>query len=690
MKKILYYFNKVKKMSFSELFLTIFYVYIKPRFMYLNKLKSVFFSTQINTFRYSLIPFFSSKINLNFSYNKKIFEYVCNKYCNHYFDLLGSGWIKNSFAENSFGFMGYKYPELILSRDLDNKWLEEILAKNDLKKAKEIYVNISSDYIPIDWQKDFKSGFRWSAKTWYLDLQYGNKLGVDIKVPWELSRLQHLVRLSVFFSIDKTEKEYIVKEYENQVMDFIAQNPPCKGVNWRCTMDVGIRTANLAMSYSIMKSSGAVFSSFFERLLAASIYTHCKFIRRNLEWSASCKSNHYLSDVCGLLFGAALLKNTFKGKIWLKFARNEIVKELFLQFHDDGSNFESSVAYHRLSSELIVYSLALIRKLSNEGLIKSVDPNCYDRIYKLGKFSFDTILPDGTLYQCGDNDSGHFFNITPIGDFISTSEVKKKYCNLKDYNGMNDEDLYFDENMNCVDGLLCVINQLINSNFKVKNECLFEKKIINAFCCEYNNYNYIKDKVESVNINFSDFKYKTTKVYSIRDCDLSDLNYKVYPDFGLTIYTAKDIYLAICWSDNGQNGNAGHTHNDKLSYELWIKGNPIIRDPGTFVYTPLPEERNKFRSVNAHSTIITSNEQNDYLSLFSMRNNTRCSLLSLSNNKCSIFLEYGEVKQKRCFSITEKNIIIDNYSNEKFVENYEQRFLTAGYGKLLNFGGAKG
>ncbi|MBA7523115.1 hypothetical protein ES705_15238 [subsurface metagenome] len=43
----------------------------------------------------------------------------------------------------------------------------------------------------IDWHFDFKSGYRWNPKKYYKDIEipYGK---ADIKVPWELSRFQHL------------------------------------------------------------------------------------------------------------------------------------------------------------------------------------------------------------------------------------------------------------------------------------------------------------------------------------------------------------------------------------------------------------------------------------------------------------------------------------------------------------------
>lgn len=688
MKTLFYYIDKISKMTFKEFLYTFYSLYLKNNFLKAMKLFCAVFSPLKLSSSLTLTPFFKNIEIIIPETSLKSFEYVCEKYCSHYFDLLGSGWIKNSFAENSFGLMGYKYPELVLQRDSNNEWLKKILSKADSRKAAKIYEHISKNYLPIDWQKDFKSGCRWSAKTWYLDLKYGDKIGVDIKVPWELSRLQHLTRIAIFYSNKKTKNDCLINEYKNQLMDFIAQNPPLKGVNWRCTMDVGIRTANMALSYSIMKSSGAEFDSFFEKLFAASIYSHCNFIYKNLEWSATCRSNHYLSDICGLLFGAALLSDCPKKRKWLRFARKEIENELFLQFNEDGSNFEASVAYHRLSAELITYSVALINKLSADGLVEKLPQKSFDRIYRIGKFSYDTLLPDGTLYQCGDNDSGRFFNITPIGEFTTVKDIKKKYLNLSNYNCLDDDEEYFDETVNCVDGLLCAVNQLIGSDFLVTRPVCLEGAVVNAICPTKSAFSFSETPEQRSEFKNADslysYEYKSIKEIPLENISIKGLRRVVYPNFGLTIFRSKDLFFAICWSQNGQNGNAGHTHNDKLSFELWLNNTPVFRDPGTFVYTALPDERNRFRSVTSHSALITKDEQNKYLTMFSMEDDARCSLLECSDCKCSLLLRFGNTMQKREFTISNDCIIIKNESNVPFEDNFTQNCLATGYGKLIN------
>ena len=47
----------------------------------------------------------------------------------------------------------------------------------------------------IDWHRDFKSGLAWDPSTHHLDVTIVRGDGSDIKVPWELSRFQHLTVL---------------------------------------------------------------------------------------------------------------------------------------------------------------------------------------------------------------------------------------------------------------------------------------------------------------------------------------------------------------------------------------------------------------------------------------------------------------------------------------------------------------
>jgi hypothetical protein len=79
-------------------------------------------------------------------------------------------------------------------------------------------------------------------------------------------------------------------------------------------------------------------------------------------------------------------------------------------------------------------------------------------------------------------------------------------------------------------------------------------------------------------------------------------------------------------------GNGGHAHNDQLSMELVADGVAFLVDPGTYLYTPLPNRRNQLRATAAHNTIVSDVEQNGWrlgrLGLFSMSQVARVEVLA--------------------------------------------------------------
>ena len=103
-------------------------------------------------------------------------------------------------------------------------------------------------YAPIDWALDpirqlrFKEGF--SHLTWEL---YRDRPGnADVKFPWELARCQHFLQLAQAWICTKNPK--YAQEILSQISDFNEANSAGIGVNWTCTMDVGLRAASWAIA----------------------------------------------------------------------------------------------------------------------------------------------------------------------------------------------------------------------------------------------------------------------------------------------------------------------------------------------------------------------------------------------------------------------------------------------------------
>jgi len=673
------------------------------------------------------------------SIDKNIISYHLEMYLSHRFDLLGSGWINNSYSSKSLGLEEYKYDMNLDISSFDDKgeWLNKVILPSHLNLSRKIWKLINKNYIPIDWGKDSKSGYRWSAKTWYKDCRNRLPIGVDLKVPWELSRMQHLLQISIFaVTSDKNIQTNIIREFHDQILDFISTNPPAMGVNWTCTMDVGIRITNMILAYDILKQldTDNILNDDFQTYFSRSIYDHGRHIIENLEYSEELSSNHYLANIVGILFISVYLKDKYEMENWLVFGIQELIREFDKQFYDDGSNFEGSTNYHRLSGELIVYSVALIQGLSEEKIktISNYDhtkwkyqpkllrpsdqkwnldsrqyfPDWFmNRLYKAGLFTMDLTKIDGTVPQIGDNDSGRLFKITPIGKFITNELAEKKYTNLNGYNELikgnvldSKKDRYWDENILNHMGFISSLFALYNTNDKYFNAFLLEKSLIDTLSRK----KYLTFNKEEINfkgskhrISYDENKlpYEQEKIIKPKlqkDINLlENLCSSFYYNSGIYLFKSDRLYLCLNAGPNGQNDNGGHAHNDKLSIELSIDNENIFLDPGTYLYTPIPIRRNLFRSINAHNTIhIKDAEHNRWkegrLGLFHMYNDAKCDLLSITETSIKILLRFREYICLRSVKINENCIVIKDLASHPIIAKTNNfGYFSNGYGKLI-------
>ena len=662
---------------------------INRRIDFINKNTHINFNVPIIKTSYINIK----ELNLS-NIDPNVAKYLSKMYINHRFDLLGSGWIKNSYDSVAFGLEGYKY---------------------DMNVAAPS--SVSEGYEPIDWQKDFKSGFRWSEKKWYKDQRIAHKPGSDIKVPWELARLQHLPQLAIFTMMDPNLKEQNLKEFKNQILDFICNNPPRMGVNWTCTMDVSIRVANMLVAYDMFSQMDGDknLDENFKQIFSNSIYEHALHIVNNLEYSPILTSNHYLSDIAGLLYACSYLDGSDEIDTWLVFAIQEIIGEMKKEFYEDGGNFESSISYHRLSAELMIYSVALINGLDKKRCSilgkynykiwkktpkllplqkqefgiendRIIFPQWFiDRLYKIGRFTIDITKPNGKVPQFGDNDSGRFFRFSPNGEFLTNKQATQKYLNLEKF--PSDDELFWDEDIINHATLIGVFEGIFDDDI-FKSDFKFEKSFIKTmakFELKIGDKDYKTIEIVDKDVDFDGLKFSQINEFHI--LNLNNIRKYFYPDSGIFVFKGAKFYLAICATPLGQNNHGGHTHNDKLGYELWIDGRDIVRDPGSYLYTPILGRRNEFRSVKAHNVpIVEDLEQNSWgegaIGLFGMFSECRCEVVDFGENFVSLAAEYKGVEIIRKFEIKEEKLEIIDMANREF---YYSKFelYSNGYGKLM-------
>jgi hypothetical protein len=373
----------------------------------------------------------------------------------NWFDLLGSGWLNVRYGMVCPGIEGTAYePGEAVIPDIDGAWLEGRINEANLAESRRIWRLVDPDYRPIDWQVDFRSGFIWGEKTWSKDIRIGAARWADVKVPWELARMQHLSTLAWAYALardgdaDAAPPEAYLRAFRNQVLDFIATNPPRYGVNWVTAMDVAVRAANWIVAHDLFRASGAALDDAFESVLKRSLAEHGAHIVANLEKYPEGRGNHYLADVAGLLFIATALG----ARDWLAFGERQLLAETQYQFGADGAGFEASTCYHRLSAEMVAFATAL-RRLD--------DPHHLARVAAMGAFTRAITKPNGRVPQIGDNDSGRFLKLHPIFETISAAEAKARYANLDLWAGLPEGAPYLDEDFLDHRPLVALIDALL-------------------------------------------------------------------------------------------------------------------------------------------------------------------------------------------------------------------------------------
>ncbi|WP_198006666.1 alginate lyase family protein [Psychromonas sp. CNPT3] len=413
----------------------------------------------------------------------------------------------------------------------------------------------------IPWNKDFKSNFVWE-NIFYKDIVLVDlNNSADVKIPWEVSRFQHFFCLGKAYWITGDAKYFT--EMKFQTSDWIDSNPYCFSVNWTCAMDVGIRAVNWIHAYFHFEEPINQDKKFKDKF-NQSLYQHGQFIFRNLENGEKLKNNHYLSNLVGLIYLGlyfCAFKENKEHEKWLCFSMKELEKEMFIQNHIDGSNYETSTSYHRLVTELFFFAMLLTEK-NKINFTESFRM----RLELMHEFLMNITKTNGTSPLIGDVDDGR---LLIISDYYGW---KKNALN----NTLGLAGLYFKR------------KDFSQYGSAYKEECLWISGLVN----------YDQDRTLTNGKSIS------------------------YPDGGLYFLKNKAIYCAIRCGALSLRGKGGHSHNDQLAIELNILGEDFFIDPGVDVYTADYKSRNKFRSTKMHNTVsIDGDEQNDFdeKSLFQMK-----------------------------------------------------------------------
>lgn len=654
--------------------------------------------------------------------------FLCRMYAQHRFDYLGSGFVPSHYGARAVGVEGHRYGPFPLAGEPDpaGQWLAEVVHPNHLTVSRKIWAEIrrlDPGYRPIDWQLDGKSGFRWDARQLFR-LATGvarTAPGADIIVPWERSRLQHLPRLLAW----SPDRRAAVLESQCQMLDFMMANPIGMGVNFSCAMDVALRNASMLLAWDLMKHlAPQEVGPGFESLLARYLLESAEHIKRDIEYWGGRTNNHYVADVLGILYTGAYLQEPRLCPAYVAFGAQELRRCMERDFFPDGSCFEGSACYHRLTGEMMVWGAGLLLACPEDTLRAAAAANprgwqCvaplrqpdfawladpadlfWTRLARGGQFSLDLTKPNAEVAQFGDDDSGRFASITPLGLMRPTAQLRERYLQWAGEIDLPEEPALFDEAMlnhgayvSAVRGLLGQPEQDIPAGLL----CRFEFTLFRRLGARLpRGAHGVPERARSVlpPVPRVDLAYEKTTSFAVEDpSQLDGLRPVLYPDFQVAILRNDRMFVALAGLANpDQYHRLGHSHNDKASVELHVDGRDVLSDPGTYLYTPVPERRRQFRDVDAHNTIRVegcvqnpprSSRNDRWDGLFWLDRRCRVLGLSASGRTLSVVVACEDLVHHREVEVTEEAIVVRDRCNKPF----EQRFnplpwVSKGYGRL--------
>lgn len=515
-------------------------------------------------------------------------------------------------------------------------------------------------YEPIDWHVDSISGYRWDPKTWYRGISYGVVPGADVKVPWELSRLQHVGALGLAWRYAPGTREGAAapQEFVSQVVDWLAANPVRRGVSWACTMDVALRAVSWLTGVALLDGATALTAE-FRWLLARAIHLHGEHIERNLEYDPARAGNHYLADVLGLVAIGAACPEAPAADRWLAYGLQETASEARREILPDGADLEGSTAYHAFVLEMFLAATAIAVRLPKprlERLLRAwpagprlgapalrpleeqeldiadpavFPPDHYERLAAAAELLAELTDERGLLPQVGDHDSGRVFKLAP--DLVPVAD-----------HGFAEEPRDWRQPLALAGALLARPDLAASADRYALNAAL----VVPAPAGER--------VLPSASV-------RRLGAPGGRDGTLA-----LFPEGGLAVARRGDLRLVATFARVPPAGTGGHHHNDLLAFEVSWRGVPLVVDGGSYLYTCLPDVRDEFRCTNAHSTIaVQGREQRRWpgagVSLFMVTGDADVALLAAEPGRMGLECRYQGVIHRRTFTWTDCALVVEDY-----------------------------
>jgi hypothetical protein len=308
---------------------------------------------------------------------------------------IGLNPVKRIKANLKSGVFFRDYVGSFVCHEFDTTWLT----------GQFYFGNIHKDNEGIPkWHSNCINGVDINVPTspWYLIPDFDSELG-DIKGVWEASRFDWVITFSQSI---KSGDCASTKKINLWLLDWVKNNPPYQGANWKCGQEASIRVMHLALAAQLL---GQVTKT--QPALLSLIKAHLKRISPTIMYAIAQDNNHGTSEAAALFIGGSwlLLNGDRDGLHYQNLGRKWLENRSQKLISDDGSFSQYSVNYHRVM--LDAYCLAEFWR--SDFNFPAFSEMLYTKLQKATLWLFTWVEPSGgDAPNLGANDGAKLMPLT--------------------------------------------------------------------------------------------------------------------------------------------------------------------------------------------------------------------------------------------------------------------------------------
>ncbi|GJQ53027.1 MAG: hypothetical protein HKUEN02_18740 [Anaerolineaceae bacterium] len=425
-----------------------------------------------------------------------------------------------------------------------------------------------------------------ARRSWFLPKQSPHNRGLlrreeqepssqrhsDIKYIWEPNRFAFVYTLVRAYAASHDEK--YPEAFWILIEDWAQHNPPNTGPNWMDGQEIALRLMAWTFGYFQFSNSPSSTPQRKEQFILY-IAAQAERIYKNIGYAISTRSNHTISEAFGLWMIGLLFPELKHAEKYLTLGRNLLERSAAEQIFPDGSYSMYSLNYHRFTLHIYLYAIRL-GELNNLQFSNSL----YSSISSSLDYLSHLINPaTGEMPTYGSNDGAL---VLPLNN-----------CDFTDYRPLLQLGWYI-----------------------TKKEFLFEPGPWDEDIFWLCGFSRAERRSER----------SVAKTKTAVEALLSNVS---FPNGGIHILHSSNSHALIHCTDF----TSRPSHADQLHVDLWIHGQNIAIDAGTYLYSGQLPWRNGLARTNVHNTVTVDNiDQMQMVSRFTWTNWSKGKVLKQDKN----------------------------------------------------------